>query len=62
MTIETEGAGKGDTPRYVNGEKFRANWERIFGGKCPKCKENSDPRFSRVESMGYYCPDCGEER
>ena len=62
MTIETEGAGKGDTPRHVNGEKFRTNWEQIFGGRCPKCKGNSDPGFSRVEPMGYYCPDCGEEQ
>jgi hypothetical protein len=23
-------AGKGDTPRPVNGEKFRSNWDNIF--------------------------------
>ena len=26
-------AGKGDTPRKVNGDKFRANYLRIFKGK-----------------------------
>lgn len=27
------GAGKGSKPRKVDGDKFRANWERIFGAK-----------------------------
>ena len=28
-------AGKGDTPRKVNGDKFRANYLRIFQEKPP---------------------------
>lgn len=28
--LEGEGAGKGDTYRSVDGEKFRANFDRIF--------------------------------
>mgnify|MGYP001575794153 CR=1 FL=1 len=34
------GAGKGDTPRKVNGEKYRANMERIF--KHRKAKGERD--------------------
>ena len=26
-------AGKGDTPRKVNGDKYRKNYDRIFKGK-----------------------------
>ena len=26
-------AGKGDTPRKVNGDKYRENYNRIFGKK-----------------------------
>lgn len=29
-TQETMSAGKGDSPRHVNGDKFRENYERIF--------------------------------
>lgn len=61
--IETEGAGKGDTPRAVDGEKYRAGWERIFGGdRCEHCDSREDAWWSRSEPMGYFCPDCGEER
>lgn len=49
MSIETEGAGKGDTPRPVNGDKFRTHWEEIFRGGKPECKGNSDPWFPRPE-------------
>ena len=24
--------GKGDSPRSTNGEAYRSNWDRIFGG------------------------------
>lgn len=50
MNIETEGAGKGDTPRQVDGEKFRANYDRIFKRRsvmdriAERCKEQGfDP-------------------
>jgi len=29
-------AGKGDTPRKVNGEKYRKNYAAIFAKKKPK--------------------------
>jgi hypothetical protein len=29
-------AGKGDTPRAVDGAKYRANFDRIFSPKNPK--------------------------
>lgn len=29
----SEGAGKGDAPRPVDGDRYREGWERIFGGK-----------------------------
>ena len=29
-------AGKGDTPRAVDGAKYRANFDRIFSPKKPK--------------------------
>lgn len=29
--------------------------------QCPECGSNEDPYFSRMEPMGYFCPDCGKE-
>ncbi len=31
-------AGKGDTPRPVDGQTYRNNWEAIFGNKKPEDK------------------------
>ncbi len=60
-------AGKGDSPRPINGEKFRDNYDDIFRKDvddivCPHCDSNNEPYFSRIEPMGDYCPDCGKER
>ena len=47
-------AGKGDRPRPVNGEKFRANHERIFGRR-----DDESPVIGEVvdgaEFMGGGC-------
>ena len=32
-------AGKGDKPRKVDGEKYRSNYDRIFGKKPKKMEE-----------------------
>jgi ribosomal protein L37AE/L43A len=60
-------AGKGDTTRPINGEKFRDHYDDIFRKDtddivCPHCDSNNEPYFSRIEPMGDYCPDCGKER
>jgi hypothetical protein len=45
-------AGKGDTPRKVNGDKFRANYLRIFSAQPPAndaksaAKDSKTPRKS----------------
>jgi len=59
-------AGKGDTPRPVNGEKFRDHYDEIFRKDaddivCPHCGSDKDPFFSRIEPMGFYCRDCGKD-
>lgn len=43
-------AGKGDTPRPVNGDKFRSNYDRIFKPSNPMSEEiawayHNDPRW-----------------
>jgi ribosomal protein L37AE/L43A len=58
-------AGKGDSPRPVNGDAFRDNYDEIFRKDtddivCQHCG-SEDSFFSRIEPMGYYCRDCGEE-
>lgn len=37
------GAGKGDTPRPVDGERFRSGWERIWGGKAADVESAPPP-------------------
>lgn len=32
-------AGKGDTPRPVNGEKYRNNYDKIFKKESPEVRE-----------------------
>ncbi len=32
-------AGKGDSPRPVNGDKYRSGYDRIFRKKTPVCKK-----------------------
>lgn len=34
-------AGKGDKPRKVDGERFRNNFDNIFGTPCPHCGEKN---------------------
>ena len=29
--------------------------------KCNKCDSEKEPYFSRIDPMGYFCPDCGAE-
>lgn len=36
MSIELEGAGKGDTPRAVDKAKYDANYERVYGKREPQ--------------------------
>lgn len=42
------GAGKGDSPRPVNGDRFRENFDRIFNksnaAKRPETHENTRKR------------------
>ena len=41
-------AGKGDSPRPVNGAKYRANYDRIFSPKTPKKSLPSMPTFANI--------------
>jgi hypothetical protein len=41
-------AGKGDTPRPVNGPKYRANYDRIFTPKTSKKPLPSMPTFANI--------------
>lgn len=41
-------AGKGDTPRPVNGPKYRANYDRIFLPKTPKKTLPSVPTDANI--------------
>lgn len=46
-------AGKGDTPRPVNQKKYRDNYVRIFGIKCPVCGgtgKRHGPLFRKCET------------
>jgi len=59
-------AGKGDSPRRVNGEMFRGNYDEIFRKDaddivCPHCGSDNEPYFSRSVPMGFYCRDCGKD-
>jgi ribosomal protein L37AE/L43A len=50
----------------VDGDAYRDNYDEIFRKDandivCPHCGSDKDPFFSRIEPMGYYCRDCGEE-
>jgi hypothetical protein len=44
-------AGKGDAPRPVNGEKFRANYEDIFGRRFTR------EELERAEDIAESCRD-----
>jgi hypothetical protein len=41
-------AGKGDSPRPVNGPKYRANFDRIFSPKKPQKTLPSVPTFANI--------------
>jgi hypothetical protein len=41
-------AGKGDAPRPVNGNRYRANYDRIFSSKTPKKSLPSVPTFAYI--------------
>jgi hypothetical protein len=41
-------AGKGDSPRPVNGHKYRANYDRIFLPKKPKKPLIPMPTFANI--------------
>jgi hypothetical protein len=47
-------AGKGDKPRPVNGDKYRANYDTVFGMKNAECKTQSDAEYPR-----WICRPCG---
>lgn len=43
---------------------LRDNAPSIAGGAedpCPECGSFEEPYFSRLEPMGYFCPNCGTE-
>ena len=44
-------AGKGDTPRAVNGEVFRRNYEEIFGRRL------SQEEIKRAQEIAESCRD-----
>lgn len=37
-------AGKGPQPRHVNGDRYRAGWERIWGNRGEDSKEQRRER------------------
>jgi hypothetical protein len=41
-------AGKGDSPRPVNGPKYRANYDRIFSPKTSKKSLSSMPTSANM--------------
>lgn len=45
-------AGKGDTPRKVNGDKFRANYLRIFSAKPPANDAKSAAKAEKNPRQG----------
>jgi ribosomal protein S27AE len=45
-----------DTP---NADKTADSGLRLT--TCSACGSTADAYFSRIEPMGYFCPDCGEE-
>ena len=50
-------AGKGDTPRPVNWQKYGSNYDDIFRRrtpKCPKCDEQMENNYV----FGWECENC----
>jgi hypothetical protein len=41
-------AGKGDSPRPVNGNRYRANYDLIFSPKTPKKSLPPMPTFANI--------------
>ena len=57
-------AGKGDTPRAVDGEKFRKNFDLIFPSKksCPFTKvDDIRPQMTKKPSTPAAVTDDGHE-
>lgn len=57
-------AGKGDTPRAVNGPKYRANFDAIFSEKksCPFTKlDDIRPQMTKKPSTPAAVTDDGHE-
>jgi hypothetical protein len=54
MSIEGEGAGKGDTYRPVDREKFCNNFDAIDWSKKSPSREDSEGHF-----IDEKCPKCG---
>lgn len=56
-------AGKGDSPRPVNGKKFRDNYDNIFrNNTANKFFEEPIPTFDSEpfkEALPSKCPECG---
>jgi hypothetical protein len=47
-------AGKGDTPRPYNREKYERNYDRIFGIPCPRgCVKSVT-----IALLNHCCPLC----
>lgn len=43
-------AGKGDRYRPVNGDRFRANWDRVFGKRGRKAAVKKRGKDGRVRT------------
>lgn len=64
------GAGKGDSPRPVNGERYRTNFDRIFRGNADRLESCMDRFNDECSKAGFdpyrdyptwICADCGEK-
>ena len=60
------GAGKGDSPRPVDKQRYDANYDAInWGNRCPKCQGKGMVHVYEpdVDDVRWdICPDCdGEE-
>jgi formylmethanofuran dehydrogenase subunit E len=53
------GAGKGDSQRPCNKDRYDAGYVRIFHPKCPKCGEPMIREFLHIWGK-YICEGCGE--
>lgn len=53
-------AGKGDTYRPVDYDKYTAGWLRVFGITCPVCKGQKRIWINLMTSDELYitCPKC----